>query len=103
VSDSNVERLQELLEYSQIDGRVCPHPKKWSELWKSLPGKHRVGHGWHPPLPLILAAWSEATDSQKRERFSVHLRYAAENGVIGEVAEYLRGLPPEDWYCTDEE
>jgi hypothetical protein len=49
--------LKELLEYVGSNNRVCPQPQKWDELWKLLPDRKRVGGGWDPPLPLILAAW----------------------------------------------
>jgi hypothetical protein len=26
-------KLVALLEYMQADGRVCPQPQKWKELW----------------------------------------------------------------------
>ncbi len=51
------DKLRELLEYVKANGRVCPMPVRWNELYEILPRKHRVGSGWHPPLPLILAAW----------------------------------------------
>jgi hypothetical protein len=40
----------------QKNNRVCPQPRKWQELYDMLPNKRRVGVGWEPPLPLILAA-----------------------------------------------
>ena len=52
------EKLTGLLEYVRADGRVCPNPQEWQALWEMLPDKKRVGAGWAPPLPLILAAWS---------------------------------------------
>lgn len=42
--------------YIGLEGRVCPIPTRWNELWELLPGRHRVGSGWVPPLPLILGA-----------------------------------------------
>jgi hypothetical protein len=49
-------QLEELLHFVQSEGRICPESGKWHELWEMLPDKKRVGNGWQPPLPLILAA-----------------------------------------------
>ena len=47
--------LDALLRDWAAQGRVCPQPQAWQRLWDMLPGKHRTGGGWSPPLPLILA------------------------------------------------
>jgi hypothetical protein len=49
--------LHDLLNYVRDNRRVCPVPQRWNELWEMLPDRKRVGNGWEPPLPLILAAW----------------------------------------------
>ena len=49
--------LNDLLEFVRTNERVCPQPQRWNELWKMLPNRKRIGNGWDPPLPLILAAW----------------------------------------------
>jgi hypothetical protein len=61
----NSEQLQELLQYVKDEGRICPEPGKWHELWEMLPERHRVCSGWKPPLPLILAAWDHTTVLKK--------------------------------------
>jgi hypothetical protein len=61
--------LADLMTEASKDGRVCPQPMIWDQLWELLPDRHRVGAGWEPPLPLILAACWEASDSDKRSRF----------------------------------
>ena len=38
-----------------------------------LPNREPRGAGWEPPLPLILAAWWEASHSSKRARLKEHL------------------------------
>jgi hypothetical protein len=53
------------------DGRVCPQPVVWQQLWEILPDRRRVGAGWEPLSPLILAAWWE--DLQFREARPVSL------------------------------
>ena len=50
--------LKPLVEYVQSEGRVCPMPIYWNELWQMLPDKRQKENGkWEPSLPLILAAW----------------------------------------------
>jgi len=49
--------LDEIIEFAQAEGRICPVPTRWNELWEMLPDCKRVGFGWEPPLPLTLAAW----------------------------------------------
>jgi len=82
-------------------GRVCPLPQPWNEVYRRLPEKTQRGGSWTPSLPLILAAWWEATDSQKRERFRLHLEWAENHGVLPEIFEYLKTLKPEDWHTED--
>ncbi len=42
--------------------------------------KIRVGSGWNPPLPLILAAWDHTTGLEKLLRLKQHIEYATEKG-----------------------
>lgn len=98
------ECLDNLLEFVSSNGRVCPNPQEWQTLWKMLPDKRRVGSSWDPPLPLILAAWSEPA-LLKIIRLKEHIEYAYDHGVFEQVDEYLRGLRPEQWFrvkCVDD-
>jgi DNA-binding CsgD family transcriptional regulator len=36
-------QLAKLLNYGQAEGRICPQPQPWNELWDMLPDKERVG------------------------------------------------------------
>jgi hypothetical protein len=102
MSDAEGEdRLAQLLAYAKANGRVCPVPRKWSELWETLPGRHRVGAGGGPPLPLILAAWWECTAEEKRNRLELHLKYAADHGVLDEVEQFLLRLGNDEWVYGD--
>ena len=47
---------------------------------------------------LILAAWGEASDSDKRSRFHSHLRWASTHGAIEPIADLLSHMKPEDWH-----
>lgn len=92
------DQLQELLKFIQDGGRVCPQPGKWHELWEMLPDRQRVGSGWQPPLPLILAAWEHTTGIEKMLRLRQHIEYAEAKGVLNQVDRYLRDLPASEWY-----
>ncbi len=93
--------LNELLKYAQANGRVCPLPLKWNELWESLPDRCRVGGGWLPALPLILAAW-DGPFLLKILRLREHIEYAEEHGSLVLVDHFLRSLPESEWaHVTD--
>ena len=87
----------DLFDYIQNSKRVCPKPDYWNKLWEMLPDKKRVGAGWQPALPLILAAWWETSDAQKRVRLTTHINYAEEKGILNQVNEYLRSLKENQW------
>jgi hypothetical protein len=93
--------IEELIADASKDGRVCPQPKAWNCLWELLPDRRRIGVGWEPPLPLILAAWSNSSDDSKRERFHLHLRWADKHGAIDTVASLLSKMKPEDWHTEE--
>ncbi|MBP6177424.1 MAG: hypothetical protein KA473_08310 [Anaerolineales bacterium] len=92
------EKLEALLEYVKADGRICPMPDYWNQLWEMLPDKKRVGVSWEPSLPLILAAWWDTPYLAKILRFHEHIHYAAEHGVLDDVDTYLRSLTKEQWF-----
>jgi hypothetical protein len=62
-----------------------------------LPNRTRVGHGWEPPAPLILAAWHTTTAHSKMLRLEEHIRWAADRGELQTVSAFLRELSEEDW------
>lgn len=91
--------LNELLNYVRSEGRVCPVPTEWNRLWETLPSRGRTADGRSVlPVPLILAAWHEASDDQKSERLRVHILWAAEHGALGAAAKLLLGLSPDQWH-----
>lgn len=97
-----MDRLSDLIEMCKINNRVCPKPQNWDKLWKMLKNKKRVGNGWIPSLPLILAAWHHSSDSLKRERLMEHLKWAEEQNQIDEINEYLTSFNETDWYHENE-
>lgn len=89
--------LDELLAYVRADGRVCPLPDKWNQLWERLPDRRRSGGGGEPPPPLILGAWRETPALLKWLRLEEHIRYADAHGALREVDAFLRGLDEREW------
>jgi hypothetical protein len=73
-------------------------PLPWHQVWDILPAKKRDGADWDPPLPLILAAWWDTSDDAKRERFELHLHWAAAHGALDTVAQFLRSFPESEWH-----
>jgi len=89
---------KQLIGWIEEKGVWCPMPNSWNKLWNLLPGKYRIGSGWVPALPLILAAWHETGLLQKKLRFLDHISWAEERGVIGKIDKFLRDLPDEQWF-----
>lgn len=95
------ESTESLIAYCRENSRVCPMPQVWNVLWESLPNRTRVGAGWQPPLPLILAAWHNTPCMLKMLRLAEHIEWAAKHAALESVAGYLRGLREEDWFHLD--
>ena len=92
------ETSQSLIAYCRENDRVCPMPMLWNDLYEMLPYKRRVGNGWEPPLPLILAAWWDTPALPKMLRLAEHIEWAEKHGCLNQVASYLRNLREEDWF-----
>jgi hypothetical protein len=96
------ETLQGLLDFCKSNGRVCPMPQRWNELWEMLPNRTRVGAGWKPALPLILAAWHEAPFLTKMLRLQEHIEWADKHASLDAISIFLRGLPETEWLHVDD-
>lgn len=92
-----IESIENLIAYCRENGRICPMPQHCNALWKLLPNRKRVGGGWEPALPLILAAW-DSPSMLKMLRLVEHIEWAKKHGAITPVAAYLRGLPEDQWF-----
>lgn len=92
-----VPTLDEVLAEAQKNDRICPMPQKWNQLYEMLPNRRRQGGGWEPALPLILAAWHTTPTLMKMLRVREHLEWAAENGCLDQVHEFLCALPENEW------
>ena len=89
---------ESLIAYCRENNRVCPLPDLWNRLWKMLPSRERVGTGWQPAPPLILAAWHETPAMPKMIRLADHIKWAEQRGVLGPVSKFLRELKEEQWF-----
>ncbi len=92
------ESAESLLTYCRENARVCPMLKRWSALWELLPDRRRVGGGWEPPLPLILAAWHDTPGMLRMLRLAEHIEWAAAHGALEAAPAFLRGLREHEWF-----
>jgi len=83
--------------FCRENNRVCPLPTQWNRLWEKLPNRSRVGGGWEPSAPLILAAWDVTTGLDKMMRLAEHIEWAARHNQLEVVDAYLRGLSEDEW------
>jgi hypothetical protein len=95
-------QLDDLLVFAKSEGRVCPQPPHWNKLYQLLPNTKTKGAGRDPANPLILAAWWDSSDEQKRERLSTHIHWAADQGALDTVAAFLRSLSKDQWHHEGE-
>lgn len=89
---------QELIEFSRSNGRICPQPNRWNEMYQLLPNTRRVGNGWEPAPPLILAAWWDTPALPKMMRMEEHIRWADQHNAVLSVEDFLVALKEEDWH-----
>ena len=91
--------IEELVAYCHENSRVCPQPQSWSHLYNLLSNKvQKPSGGWTPSLPLILAAWHEASNHDKQSRLMEHLSWANAHGDLERIDRFVRGLPEEKWF-----
>ena len=91
------ETATQLIEYCQSDGRICPLPDHWNQLWEMLPDKRRSGATWVPAPPLILAGWSSSAPLAKAVRLQEHIQWAYEGNELTRISDFLRSLPESAW------
>ena|SRR5437016_1362282 len=94
--------LQDVFAEAQKNERICPQPLRWNELYGLLPDKRRVGQGWEPALPLILAAWWDSPALSKMLRMREHIEWASAHGCLEHVYTFLSGLVESDWHHLGE-
>ena len=94
--------VETLVAYCREGHRVCPLPPLWNRLWEMLPNRKRVGTGWQPSPPLILAAWHDTPAMLKMLRLVEHIEWAEQHGALESIARFLRELREEDWFHIGE-
>ena len=109
--------VESVVAYCREHSRVRPLPPKWkSALGELLPSRARIGAGWHPPPPLILAIkqllhrqikpmslWWQSHRRLLRGRAkdaSLGRAYCVGRTTwfVNSVARFLRELREEDWF-----
>jgi len=93
-----VSELESIIAYCHAEGRVCPLPKSWDRLWRILTSRRRGDETKSPPMPLILSAWWDTTDEQKRDCLIRQLTWASDHGVLDRADEFLFQLPESEWH-----
>jgi hypothetical protein len=94
-----MESIEELLNETKKDGRICPQPQVWVALCEVMQGAACDGAG-RPPSPLILAAWHEPHLS-KIIRFQEQMHWADQSGCLPQVAEFIKNMSEENWFRGD--
>jgi CheY-like chemotaxis protein len=61
-----------------VDGRTCPMPTAWDQIYTRLQNiaSRRRGELPEPPIPSILGGWHYSTSAQKTARWAETLRWA---------------------------
>lgn len=92
-------KAKSLLDYCRDNGRFCPQPQEWNQIWEMLPQRtQKPSGGWIPALPLILGAWHYASGLDKLLRLREYIEWADKHDAIDEVDAFLRGLSESQWF-----
>jgi len=89
---------EQLINNFKSKKRVCPMPMYWNRLYALLPNRKIEGSERIPALPLILAAWDNSSNDEKRQRMREHLIWADDHNALFVIDEYLRGLREDQWH-----
>jgi hypothetical protein len=93
--------IAQALDACTKDLRVCPQPTRWLELYELLERHAKMSNVSAPARPLILGAWWEASDADKRQRLKQQVSWAAEQQCLEEVTSMLSSLSESDWSHAD--
>jgi hypothetical protein len=85
--------LADLVAYVCAEGRICPMPPRWNEMWQLIPDRNS------PRLapPLILGGW-DSPGVMKMLRLRDQILWAADRGALEAVDSFLRGLSEDEWF-----
>lgn len=73
-------------------------PPEWAQLYNLLTETRQERRKESKPAaPLILAAWDCTMPIEKRLRLKEHLLWAADHGLLEQLATFLRALPEDKW------
>jgi hypothetical protein len=95
------EKLRSLLNYVSAEGRVCPMPRPWADLWNIVCRAAHKARAREPIPPRVLGSWWNTPKGQKMLAVREQLVCAAECGVLDEADRLLRTLRPDDWAYGD--
>jgi hypothetical protein len=87
--------LDEALQESRRNNRVCPKPDFWQRIYDTLPGDER---GKRPSPPLTGPAWAGTPSLSKRMCFREHLDWAEAHGALDRVLALMKALPDHHWH-----
>lgn len=80
--------------------RICPQPAQWLELFEAMAAA-RAPQAVLPPLPPVGAqTWSSTSTLAKQMCLHAHIEWAAQNGLLALVADFLEALPETQWHHT---
>ncbi|WP_428025145.1 hypothetical protein [Arcobacter sp.] len=74
---------------------ICPNENHWFILWEDL--KNYSQDKEYLPIAYVATSWHYTTDTQKRERFFEHLKFAEEKNVLKKAINYLLNLTIDDF------
>jgi hypothetical protein len=95
---SRASGLDQLVEESRRNNRVCPMPGKWKELDALLRSAAPAGAAESLPPPLPLREWQTTTSLAKRLMFRSVIDWAGRNGLVEPALQFVRALPDEHWH-----
>jgi hypothetical protein len=94
-----MESLENVWTFCTSNGRICPIPKKWNELYQLLKNKKQNPNGsWEPPLPPILGSWYDTPYLFKLLVFRGHIEWANNQDQITIILDFLKSLKEEEWF-----
>jgi hypothetical protein len=88
--------LEQVLQEARRDNRVCPKPEKWLSMYALLAA--RSAGAPLPPAPLTGEVWNRTPTTPKRMCFVEHVEWAAAQGLLPAVHEFLKSLGEKDWH-----
>lgn len=87
---------------SRRNGRVCPRPDAWLQLYELLPAKRARGPVWQPTPPVAAPAWQACSEVSKRLVLREHVEWAARRGALPALHAFLVALPETSWHHMGE-